>query len=124
MTWTEAFNFWKPHTFCIKEKILNFVAFMIQFINKLWFEDGDFINGTNSIISELRVHSSRCLADKYCLRITQSLDNLPGDAFIFGFNKHGDAKTLHGLSQLQNREKYRMNIKILSTNKCTLLLNI
>jgi hypothetical protein len=58
---------------------------MIQFTNKLWFEDGAFINDTNNNnISELRGHSSRCLANKYCLRITQGIDKLPGDVFIFG----------------------------------------
>jgi len=57
-----------------------------------------FTNDTNNIISEVRGHSSRCLANKYCI------DKLPGDVFIFGFNKHGDAKSLQGLRQLQNRE--------------------
>jgi hypothetical protein len=110
MTWIETFNFRKPHVLRIKEKTLNFIGFMIQFMNKLWFEDGDFINDTNNIISELQGHSSRYLANKYCLRITQSIGKLPGDVFIFGLNKHGDAKSLHGLRQWQNREKYWMNI--------------
>jgi hypothetical protein len=83
---------------------------MIQFMDKLWFEDGAFLSDTNSIINELRSHSSICLANKYCLRIRQVIVKLPVDVFIFGLNKHGDAKSLQGLCQLQNREKYLMNI--------------
>jgi len=61
-------------------------------------------------VSELRSHLSRCLANKYCLRITLGIDKLLRDVFIFGVNKHGDAKQLQGLRQLQNREKSRTNI--------------
>jgi hypothetical protein len=53
-------------------------------MNKLWFEDGAFINDANNIISEMRGRSSRYLASNYCLRITQVTDKLPGDVFIFG----------------------------------------
>jgi len=31
------------------------------------------------------------------------------DVFIFGLNKHGDAKPLQGLRQLQNQEQSRTN---------------